>query len=183
MTMYINPDGSVGGGMLKPTRFEDYFFIQDFKDNKKGDVVKVQLGSNASNSLLINEALKKGILITKSEKEFIDKYPTKIKSLIFKKKELPQMRDKFGMGIISTLTPDNMAINIEPIIEYRGILLDDGKFKVIKFGGANIILEKGEYELLNKSVSSDSTPNDNSNLLKIALAGVVGFVIYKLVKK
>lgn len=44
-------------------------------------------------------------------------------------------------------------------------------------------LSKGEYELLNKSVSSDSIPNDNSNLLKIALVGVVGFVIYKLVKK
>ena len=179
----INPDRSLGGGMPQPTRFEDYFFIQDFKDNKKGDVVKVQLGYNASNSLLINEALKKGILITKSEKEFIDKYPIKIKSLVFKKKEQPQMSDRFGMGIITALTPDNMAINVEPNIEYRGILLDDGKFKVIKFGGANIILEKGEYELLDKSVSSSSTQKDNSNLVKIALLLVGGYLVYKLVKK
>lgn len=44
-------------------------------------------------------------------------------------------------------------------------------------------LSKGEYELLDKSVSSSSTPKDNSNLVKIVLLGLVGFVIYKLVKK
>ena len=32
-------------------------------------------------------------------------------------------------------------------------------------------------------VSSNSTPKENSNLVKIALLGLVGFVIYKLVKK
>lgn len=31
--------------------------------------------------------------------------------------------------------------------------------------------------------SSNSTPKENSNLVKIALLGLVGFVIYKLVKK
>jgi hypothetical protein len=85
--------------------------------------------------------------------------------------------------IFTELTPSNMTIVVKPNREYRGILLDNGSFKVVEFSGANIILEKGEYELLNKSVSSDSTSNNNSNLLKIALAGVVGFVIYKLVKK
>ena len=44
-------------------------------------------------------------------------------------------------------------------------------------------LSKGEYELLDKSVSSSSTPNDNSNLVKIALLLVGGYLVYKLVKK
>jgi hypothetical protein len=44
-------------------------------------------------------------------------------------------------------------------------------------------LSKEEYELLDKSVSSDSTPKDNSNLVKIALLLVGGYLVYKLVKK
>ena len=44
-------------------------------------------------------------------------------------------------------------------------------------------LSKGEYELLDKSVSSDSIPKDNSNLIKIALLLVGGYLVYKLVKK
>jgi hypothetical protein len=44
-------------------------------------------------------------------------------------------------------------------------------------------LSKGEYELLDKSVSSSSTPKDNSNLVKIALLLVGGYLVYKLVKK
>jgi hypothetical protein len=44
-------------------------------------------------------------------------------------------------------------------------------------------LSKGEYELLDKSVSSDSTPKDNKNLINIALLLGVGYVVYRLVKK
>jgi hypothetical protein len=44
-------------------------------------------------------------------------------------------------------------------------------------------LSKGEYELLDKSVSSNSIPKDNKNLINIALLLGVGYVVYRLVKK
>jgi hypothetical protein len=158
-----------------------YVFTQDYKENKKGDVINIKSCRGCENKF--KEEIQKKILITKSEKDYIDKYPTKIKSLVSKDKQPQKGKDSVGNMILTELTPSNMTIVVKPNREYRGTLLDNGSFKVVEFSGANIILEKGEYELLNKSVSSDSTSNDNSNLLKIALAGVVGFVIYKLVKK
>ena len=44
-------------------------------------------------------------------------------------------------------------------------------------------LSKGEYELLDKSVSSNSTLKDNKNLINIALLLVGGYLVFKLVKK
>jgi hypothetical protein len=44
-------------------------------------------------------------------------------------------------------------------------------------------LSKGEYELFDKSVSSDSIPKDNKKLINIALLLGVGYVVYRLIKK
>lgn len=158
-----------------------YVFTQDYKENKKGDIINIKSCRGCENKF--QEEIEKKILITKSEKDYIDKYPTKIKSLVSKSKQPQLEKDSVGNLIITTLDSSNMPIVVKPNKEYRGILLDNGSFKVVEFGGANIILEKGEYELLDKSVSSSSTPKDNSNLVKIALLLVGGYLVYKLVKK
>jgi hypothetical protein len=158
-----------------------YVFTQDYKENKKGDVINIKSCRGCENKF--EEEIQKKILITKNEKDYIDKYPTKIKSLVSKDKQPQIVKDSVGNITFTELTPSNMNIVVKPNKEYRGVLLDNGSFKVVDFSGANIILEKGEYELLDKSVSSDSTPKDNKNLINIALLLGVGYVVYRLVKK
>jgi hypothetical protein len=168
-------------GIPSISRNIQYVFTQDYKENKKGDVVNIESCRSCENKF--KEEIQKKILITKSEKDYIDKYPTKIKSLVSKSKQLQSQKDSLGMGQIVELTPLNMPIIVKPNIEYRGVLLDNGTFKVIEFGGANLILEKGEYELLDKSFSSDSMPKDNKKLINIALLLGGGYIVYRLFKK
>ena len=50
-------------------------------------------------------------------------------------------------------------------------------------GGGVAPLDKQKVSDSTSIISSDSIPNDNSNLVKIALLLVGGYLVYKLVKK
>ena len=146
MTMYISPDGTVGGGLppLDKEKFEKQF---------KNSIISEQKGKY----------------------KFIKEYtPTSICSefnnigLCIKRKESPT----YKIGDI---------IDVETFWFVGKEIQAKLPIKEQNLGVPISFLQKVSDST--PIISSDSIPNDNSNLLKIILAGVVGFVIYKLVKK
>ena len=146
MTMYISPDGTVGGGLppLDKEKFEKQF---------KNSIISEQKGKY----------------------KFIKEYtPTTICSefnnigLCIKRKESPT----YKIGDI---------IDVETFWFVGKEIQAKLPIKEQNLGVPISFLQKVSDST--PIISSDSIPNDNSNLLKIALVGVIGFVIYKLVKK
>jgi len=146
MTMYIKPDGTVGGGLppLDKEKFEKQF---------KNSIISEQKGKY----------------------KFIKEYtPPSICSefnnigLCIKRKESPT----YKIGDI---------IDVETFWFVGKEIQAKLPIKEQNLGVPISFLQKVSDST--PIISSDSIPNDNSNLINIALAGVVGFVIYKLVKK
>jgi hypothetical protein len=176
----------------KVDTFSEYVFLDNYSlkanndvtDYKKGDVVKVWSRGKGYVSVF-RDAIDKGVLITKFEKDFIDKYPNQIKSLVSKTKEIKTEKDQTGMPLLVQVTPQNMPITVKQGAIYRGVILNDGRFHVFEQYGANIILEKGEFELINSdSKSKDlSASKTNQNAIKGLLIVAGALVVYKLIKK
>lgn len=177
-------------GIPTVDRFTDYIFLENYslntinstKNYKKGDIVKVKTNNQRGVVSEFRDAIDKGVLITVSDKNFIDKYPTKIKSLVSKSKDIKSVKDENGKPMLTAITYENQPILVKKDSIYRGVLLNDGRFQVFQSTGGNMILEKGEYELIS---SSQIQPNkkDFKKILNIGLLLGVGYVLYKVIKK
>jgi hypothetical protein len=161
----ISPDVNSNNFVPKTIPFagQNYIFIQDYKENKKGDVVAVAYDSTKIDKK-IKEAIDARVLVTEREKSFMDANPIRIKSLV------NINTDAYNSGRYYIKAP----VVVEKNKEYRGVLLGDGRFQLSIFDVGSQILKKGEYELLDRKYS---------NLVTIALLALVGLVAYKLIRK
>jgi hypothetical protein len=177
---------------INPHSFSEYIFLDNYslKNNntitnyKKGDVVKVWSRGRGYVSEF-RDAIDKGVLITKFKKDFIDKYPNQVRALVSKTKDIKVEKDQTGMPLMTMVTSQNMPITVKQGAIYRGVILNDGRFQVFLLSGANIILEKGEFELINDSTKTESPSGlkANKNLINGLLIVAGAVILYKLIKK
>lgn len=195
MTMYIKPDGSVGGGLPNP---------MDSIERQKELMIKG--GYKGAEPNMVIES-KQEVIDTVAKKDY--NRPSMIQntcigcppSMLFtiKKGDPIQVIKTYQKGTLQNdifyslkkHNGQNYAMTTEEenklaIKRPFGFMGNFGVFSEYNLP-KDVVEETTIVDKIKNVVSvgsnNNSTPKDNSNLIKIALLGVVGFIIYKLVKK